>query len=73
MDFNPDFEGADFEEDLLLPIITAIAEEEESQSKQACRTGEPGKLYVEKLLNCGPEVGFTRFCTWQLSMQSEFA
>ena len=53
MDFSPDFGRADFKEDLLLPIITAIAEKEESQSKQACRTGEPGKLYVEELLNCG--------------------
>ena len=30
MDFNLDFEKADFEEDLLLLIITAIAEEETS-------------------------------------------
>ena len=56
IDFNPDFEGADFEKDMLLPIITAIAEEKESQSKQACWTGEPGKLHVEKLLNYGHEV-----------------
>ena len=53
MDFNPNFERADFEENLLLPIITAIAEEEKSQSKQACQTSELRKLYVEKLLNCG--------------------
>ena len=36
MDFSPDLEKADFEENLLLPIITAIAEEKKSQSQQAC-------------------------------------
>ena len=51
MDFDPDFEGVDFE-DVLLPIVTAIVEgkEEESRAKQACQTG------VEELLNCGHEV-----------------
>ena len=57
MDFDPDFEGVDFE-DVLLPIVTAIVEEEEeeSQAKQACRTGVLGKLYIEEPLNCGHEV-----------------
>ena len=56
MNFNPDFESADFEEHPLLPIITAIVEEEESQSKQACQIDEPEKLYIKKLLNCGHKV-----------------
>ena len=51
MDFNPDFEKADFEKNLLLFIITAIAEEEKSQSKQVCQTGKHRKLCIEKLLN----------------------
>ena len=32
MDFNPDFEKADFEKNLLYPTITVIIEEEKSQS-----------------------------------------
>lgn len=54
MDFDPDFDEFAFE-DILLPIVTAIGEEE-SQAKQSCRTGLPGKLYIEQLLNCQHEV-----------------
>ena len=51
VDFNTDFEKADFKEDLLLSIITVTIEERKNQSKQACWTDKPGKLYIEKLLN----------------------
>ena len=58
-DSDPDFDEFDFEDEQL-PIVTTIVEEEESQTRQACRTGVPGKLYIEELLNCKHDVGGLR-------------
>ena len=60
LNLNVDFEEVDFENILFSTVADIFEEEEEEekeerQAKRLCRTGIPGKQYVEELLNCGHE------------------
>lgn len=53
-------------EDLIGPIVTSMIDEDNTRTKQACRTGLAGKLYMEKLLNCQHQKRVYEFLRMQL-------